>query len=157
MKVLSNFDLDDIFANNSSYLGTFSKDTLKNVKLPKNKTTSAVINLQDTKDGQGTHWVAMFNNPNNRHIYYFDSYGVIPPTDVIKWLKSTEKRILYNTSEIQNINSVACGWYCIAFIKHCLANNDYLTFVNLFNQDGDPHFKNDLILKRLLKAYSPTL
>ena len=35
---------------------------------------------------------------------------------IIKKLKQTGKKVLYNTSKIQNINSSRCGYYCYLYI-----------------------------------------
>lgn len=147
-KILSNLDFDEKFAGNREYLGTFSKDLLKKVSIPLKTVSYAVINMEDSLAGQGTHWVAMFNSPLNKHIYYFDSYGVAPAEEVIKWLRKSRKQILYNTTQIQHIDSIACGHYCLAFIYNSLSKNDYLDFVNQFDQAGT--LTNDLIVKKLL-------
>lgn len=148
LRPLSNIDLDNVFDNTPGYLGTHSKDLMQKIKIPVSTKSFSVINLQDSKDGGGTHWVASFNNPKNTYIYYFDSYGIIPSEDTIKWLKKSGKRILYNTTEIQSLKSVSCGFYCIAFIKWCLGERDYLDFVGSFTDDGS--INNEIILKRML-------
>jgi hypothetical protein len=45
--------------------------------------------------------------------YYNDSFGFVPPLEVEKKIKP----YLYNDKDIQDWNSCACGWYCLAFIK----------------------------------------
>jgi len=148
LPILSNEDLDHMFENRPEYLGTFSKDLLSTVKIPKTVPSFAVINLQDEDKGTGTHWVAMFNDPNDKkYIYYFDSYGVVPPADVEVWLKKkTGKQVLYSTSEIQNLKSTSCGWFCAAFIYNSLMEQPFLDFVNLFDRSGDKKYYNERML-----------
>ena len=69
-----------------------------------------IINL-DTSKNEGTHWTCLYHHPLKS--YYFDSFGFVPPYEV-------EKIIIpynYNNKDIQDYNSDACGWYCLAFIK----------------------------------------
>ena len=80
---------------------------------------SLIINLEDYVDGNGTHWVAVFNSPHNYDIQYFDSFGLFPPDIVISsYLNRANKGIVYNSSMIQGINSIMCGYYCLYFIMH---------------------------------------
>jgi len=113
MKPLSNLDIDKIMANCTNYKGTFSKDML-----PKsmNKNESAIINLQDYFAGNGTHWVCVYNDEISDNVEYFDSFGLVPPNEVINYMKTAHKNIIYNESQIQNIDSILCGYYCLYFI-----------------------------------------
>ena len=65
------------------------------------------LNL-DSSNGKGTHWVTWFKNEDEK--YFFDSYGVQPPNEMIKYLKSP---ILYNTDQIQQADQVFCGHLCL--------------------------------------------
>ena len=99
LPILSNEDIDDFFKGNPSYLGTFSKDQVANVKISKKIDSFAIMNMENEKDGGGTHWVAMYNLVEDpQYVYYFDSYGVPPPEEVISWLMQTKKEIVYSTT-----------------------------------------------------------
>jgi hypothetical protein len=76
-----------------------------------------IVNLDDS-NGNGTHWVAIVYFKN--YILYFDSYGVLPPIEIINNAKS--KVLYYNGFIIQHEYSVLCGWYCIYFI-YFIQNN----------------------------------
>ena len=83
--------------------------------LPKqiNQSESTIVNL-DSHTHSGTHWCLIYNNPqDDKNVYYFDSYGQPPPKEVEKYLKTSGKKILYNTSILQNLNSSMCGYFCI--------------------------------------------
>jgi hypothetical protein len=110
--MLSNFDIED-YAKTEDYnlIGVFSKDMIPDKK----RVGSYVINMQDHDDGQGTHWVA-FIIFENAKCCYFDSYGVHAPKDILYFLKIF-KPIGTNKRQIQYINSVKCGYFCLAFIK----------------------------------------
>lgn len=154
LKSLSNYDIDSVLGKINGYLGTFSKDLMEHIKLPKNTNSFAVINMQDSNAGNGTHWVCYFNKPSNNYIYYFDSYGILPPHNTLKWLKTSNKKILYNTSHIQNFSSSSCGYYCLIFIYWMLNNEKYLDFVQLFENNGDVNFNNEKTLNKLLNHYN---
>jgi len=46
--------------------------------------------------GNGTHWVAWYKNGNKK--YYFDSFGLNPPLEIMKYLKAP---VFYNTDRVQ--------------------------------------------------------
>ena len=143
---LSNLEIIDIIKNRNlekHFGGVYSKDQLPN-ELIKDK--FYIVNLQDHDEGNGSHWVAFYYNYPSTSIY-FDSYGFIAPRDV-------QKRItpyIFNDKDIQDYNSSACGFYCIAFIKFLHNKTDkeqmYNTFLKLFKLET---IKNDKILQELL-------
>jgi hypothetical protein len=142
---LTNFELIDLikdFKLDNHFGGVYSKDQLP--ELIKDK--FYIINLQDQDDGGGTHWTAFYYNYPSTSIY-FDSYGFIAPRDV-------QKRItpyIFNDGEIQDFNSSACGFYCIAFIKFLHNKTDkqemFKTFLKLFKLET---IQNDKILQKML-------
>jgi hypothetical protein len=71
-----------------------------------------IVNLDESK-GSGTHWVGLIHFP--KYCLYFDSYGVLPIKELIKYCKSPD--IYYNSFIIQDEYSVLCGWFCIGFIN----------------------------------------
>lgn len=104
-----------------------------------------IINLQSSKDGNGTHWTALYFEPEKS--LYFDAFGFPPPEEVEQLLNEYE----YNKHDIQNINSSSCGFYCIAFIKFMHGKKDkekaFDTFINMFKKNT---FQNENILNSLL-------
>ena len=142
---LTNFELIDLikdFKLDNHFGGVYSKDQLP--ELIKDK--FYIVNLQDHDEGGGTHWTCFYYNYPSTSIY-FDSYGFIAPRDV-------QKRIspyVFNEKDIQDFNSSACGWYCIAFIKFLHDKTDkeemFKTFLKLFKLET---IKNDKILQEML-------
>lgn len=112
-----------------------------------------VVNMEDEKDGNGTHWV-FCKISEGKPAIYFDSFGVYPPEDVKKFLKPL--KIMYNDRQIQNINSDMCGYYCSAlayFLKYDanpkkILEDNFFDFLNMFSDDTK---KNDKILREYLK------
>jgi hypothetical protein len=140
---LSNFDIMKIIQSQGvdDFHGVYMKDQLPD-KLERG---SYIINLQSSKDGGGTHWVCLYHTPT--YSYYYDSYGFVPPLEV------QEKIIpyMYNDLEIQDINSTACGFYCIAFVlylnKKMNIEKAFMEFINLFGKDTE---RNEAILHQIL-------
>ena len=93
MKPLSNLDIDKLLSNCKNYRGTFSKDMLPK-SMNKNETT--VVNLQDYFAGRGTHWVCIYNEEKLNCVEYFDSFGLVPPNEVVRYMKTTNKTIIYS-------------------------------------------------------------
>jgi hypothetical protein len=126
--MLSNFDIERICRKlDLPIVGVYSKDKLPSDK----KIGSYYVNLQDSNEGDGTHWT-MFKiySDDEREIenitttkkgervhrvgaLYFDPFGVDMPKEVSDFLAAF-KPIPYNTRQIQGIRQTECGWYCIA-------------------------------------------
>ena len=109
-KPLNNFELYEAAPELQipNFRGVFLRDTLP--KKPRKK-ECGILNLDDTSGG-GTHWVARYKNGNEK--FYFDSYGLQPPNELINYLKS---KIFYNTEQIQRADQVFCGHLCLYVLK----------------------------------------
>ena len=77
------------------------------------KNEVGIINL-DSQIGPGTHWVAYRNG--NKHAEYFDSFGLIMPNEVINYLRTSGKQIFYSGDEIQERDSVLCGYWDLYYL-----------------------------------------
>jgi hypothetical protein len=142
MNELSNFDMLEILDNkNLPINGIYSKD-----RLPSLKKGFYIINIQNSDEGSGTHWTCLYYN--NDDSIYFDSFGFAAPMEVQQHLKNYS----YNDKQVQNIDSTACGYYCIAFIQYLHdkknKNKSFETFLNIFKTN---QLYNDVILKNLTK------
>ena len=78
-----------------------------------------IIN-SDVSSGPGIHWMCLYSK--NGVSYYFDSYGLAPPDEVLIYCKN--KIRYYNELPIQLDDKVEilCGHYCI-YILYKLNNN----------------------------------
>ena len=53
----------------------------------------------------------------NRDCAYFDSYGMLPPEEIIFFCERIQKSHLsYNTKEIQDLSTQTCEFYAMAFL-----------------------------------------
>lgn len=83
--------------------------------LPNNclKNECGILNLDDNS-GPGTHWVAYMKR--NRTVYYFDSFGNLPPPlELIKYLGSC-LNFYYNYKKYQSYRDVNCGQLSLQFL-----------------------------------------
>ena len=111
-KPLSNYDLK-IWVNQlriKYFRSVFSKDML-----PKqiSERECGIINLDD-HIGPGTHWVCYRNI--DRFCEYFDSFGLPMPIEVKTYMTTGGKRLVYSTDEIQERDSVLCGYWCLYYL-----------------------------------------
>jgi len=105
----------------SHFRGVYLRDTLPKRAL---KNECGILNLDDSS-GSGTHWVAWFKK--DRTKYYFDSFGIQPPLELIAYLKDP---ILYPTEQIQSGDQVICGHLCLYVLKRLSTGVDYQLIIN---------------------------
>ena len=91
-----------------------------------NNRECGIVNL-DKSGGPGTHWVAWYKNGGDKT--YFDSYGIQPPKEVIKYLG---KGINYNTDQVQPRGEVFCGHLCLYVLKELNEGRDFQSILNKF-------------------------
>jgi hypothetical protein len=106
-----------------------------------------VINLEDHDKGNGTHRVCYRYGENECE--YFDSFEIICPNEILN--ATGNKKLLYNTKQIQDYYSSACGYFCIACIvfdsKEPIEVH-FNRFISIFSSFTKA---NDLILRNLLE------
>lgn len=75
----------------------------------------AIINLDSIKN-VGTHWCSYFKM--RTQIYYFDSFGNLPPPPELISYFGNDVNIFYNTNKYQDFNTSICGQLCIMFLHY---------------------------------------
>ena len=75
---------------------------------------AGIVNL-DSTIGSGTHWVC-YRNIDNNLCEYFDSFGLIMPTEIQTYLRTSGDKIMYSSDEIQERDSVLCGYWCLYYL-----------------------------------------
>ena len=95
----------------------------------------------DIAEKSGQHWVAFYFDKNGK-ARYFDSFGRKPYyKDWLHYLTGNSKEGLwdYNRAEIQALDSVTCGQYCIYYLlkRHStsLDIDDYSLMMNVKERD----------------------
>lgn len=95
-----------------SFRNVFMRDDLP--KKPY-RNECAIVNL-DSIDGPGTHWVAYWKR--NDSVYYYDSFGDLPPPIELINYFGRGASIYYNYVKYQNYNSFICGHLCLTFLHN---------------------------------------
>ena len=116
----TNFELYELADALGIRITVVSKDQLKD--LP-SRPGNYIINLQDSDKGGGTHWVALKMFPGVA--FYFDSFGMLPPIEVLYFVNPYGKKIrdlFINKKHIQNENGAYCGQYSLNFLQHMTKN-----------------------------------
>ena len=111
-KPLSNFDII-VWVKKikiKHFRGIYSGDNLPQ-KMKKDEV--GIINL-DSQIGPGTHWVAYRNG--DKYAEYFDSFGLIMPKEIMQFMSTSGKRLMYSGNEIQERDSVLCGYWCLYYL-----------------------------------------
>ena len=121
---LTNFELLDAAKklNIPNFKGVYVRD-----ELPKKPRASecGILNLDDS-NGPGQHWCSFLKSGKVK--IYFDSYGLPPPTELVKYLKSP---VYYNSERVQPDNEVFCGHLCLYVLKKTM--NDGCNFQTVIN------------------------
>jgi hypothetical protein len=84
------------------------RDELNKTKATKEE--SIVINL-DVSSGPGIHWMCL--STKNDVSYYFDSYGLAPPVEVLDYCKSKERYFAEYPIQQDDEIEILCGHYCV--------------------------------------------
>ena len=110
---MSNFDLLNWVKKLGikHFRGVYSRDALP-TKILTNEV--GIINL-DSEIGPGTHWEAYRNGKNGAE--YFDSFGLTLPSEIQKYLSTSRKQIFYSGDEIQERDSVLCGYWALYYLS----------------------------------------
>jgi hypothetical protein len=139
---LNNIEINKYLKNYSRYKGCYQKDNLPMIE----NRCYYIVNLQSSKDGDGTHWCLLYCIKKNL-IFWFDPIGFLPPEEI-----STKYNYYYNPIDIQDIDATTCGYFCIACILYSYSfidvKNGIIAFIKLFNKNDTT--KNNNILNKIL-------
>ena len=129
---LTNFEIQK-YKNEPRFNGVFSRNNLPEYNSTKKiKDGAYMINL-DQYANVGSNWIAIFCKKNG--FVHFNSFGVeyIPEKikDFIEKFPGN-KSIKTNIFQIQENNSIICGYFCIAFIDFMLAVKKLTDDTNFF-------------------------
>ena len=109
------------------FQGVFSADTL-----PKNP--RLLVCNTDPSNKPGTHWIAIFVDSNGRG-EYFDSLGRKPPEVFEDYMNDNCIDWIYNTRQLQSIDSSYCGFYCCFYCMFRCRGFELVRIVNTFTRD----------------------
>ena len=117
-KPLSNVELEDAIKrlNIPNFRGCYCINMLPKIS---HRVECGILNLDNSR-GNGTHWTAC-------NKIYFDSYGVDPPLELIRYLGSS---IYCSTECIQPRDTVVCGHLCLYVLKKLSDSWEYVDILN---------------------------
>ena len=163
-KPLSNIDLYNWVKklNIKHFRGVYSRDNLPEmIKEPE----CGIINL-DTQLGPGTHWVCYRNiekgtespfDPQGSKgseapfTEYFDSFGLPMAEEISAYLRTGNKKIYYSSDEIQERNSVLCGYWCLYYLRERQKGTSMLDAIHNPKFDPVDHSVNHKFLINYFK------
>ena len=131
MKPLSNFDIEKMLKKIPGFRGVFASDDLPEKPM---LNESGVMNF-DVLGNPGTHWVSWICRGGSRPFtVYFDSFGVPIPDTLRVYLNKHPGTHWANSGEIQSMDSVLCGYYCVDFIKACHDASSPMEVIDWLNE-----------------------
>ena len=146
-KALSNFDLEGWIdkLGIKHFRGIFSRDALPDKILKKE---CGLINLDDIVR-QGTHWVC-YRNLENNLVEYFDPFGLIMPYEIRDYLSTSGKKMIHSQDEIQNRETVLCGYWCLYYLNERQKGKSILDVIHNegFDEDNSDFIKDYFINKQ---------
>ena len=148
-KPLSNFDLekwvDDLEIK--YFRSIYSRDRLPDQI---RKKECGIINL-DSIEGQGTHWVC-YRNIDPHMVEYFDPFGLIMPHEISHYLSTSGKKIIFSQDEIQNRDTVLCGYWCLYYLIERQKGKSILDVIHhdSFDEDNSDFIKDYFMFHRFL-------
>ena len=125
------------------FRGVFSRDTLPNRI---RKVECGIINL-DSQIGPGTHWVCYRNI--DKYCEYFDPFGLIMSNEIRLYLSTSGKQIVYSGDEIQERDSVLCGYWCLFYLNERQKGNGIIDVIH----NAEFSFKDRSVNHRFLIDY----
>ena len=93
------------------FRGIYSRDILPE-KIHRLETR---INNLDDSIARGSHWVC-YRTVDKQFCEYFDLFGLIMANEIKIYLKTSGKKIVYSSHEIQERDTVLCGYWCLYYI-----------------------------------------
>jgi hypothetical protein len=106
LRTLSNVQINKRLSRYKNYGGCISRNQIAG----KSYSKVWVVNMQSSTQGDGTHWCMIY--PLKDSLLWFDSFGMIPPTDVSDWMKRSGLKCVYSNVQLQALTASSCGYWC---------------------------------------------
>jgi len=127
-------ELNYLLANKKWFRGTHPID---HIPVLKNK-QGTILNYHNS-DLPGSHWVALWKDKNK--YYYFDSYGVLPPSQVLDIIRN---KGFTNIHRFQQYGTDLCGLYAVYVLNELSNGKSFADIVYSFElKNRDANRDND--------------
>lgn len=105
------------------------------------KTQLGVVYNLDPSNKGGSHWIASFTDIPGHKTYYFDSYGMKPPPQIARFMRSLtlqdpKMKLAFNARRFQYGNT-ECGMYSLYFIIRMIEGDDFKKFCRRAPKDNE--------------------
>ena len=137
------YEIENIFRDDKTFIWCYAHDKIPKIK---DKFDCGVIINTGGYNTQCEHWVAVKMTKYN--CFYFDSFVIVIVYENIKQFVCRYDKVLYSNICIQDIRSVKCGEFCIAFINYVNNISEYERFINMFSDSK--MYLNDFIVHNLI-------
>jgi len=109
-----------------------------------------VYNLDPSNKG-GSHWIASFTDIPAHRTYYFDSYGMKPPPEIARFMRSMTlqdplMKLRFNARRFQ-YSDTECGMFCIHFLVKMLGGMNFREFCRSVPKHAKSH-DEDMLQRR---------
>ena len=83
-------------------------------------------------------------------VEYFDPFGLIMPYEILDYLLTSGKKMIYSQDEIQNRETVLCGYWCLYYLNERQQGKSILDVIHNegFDEDNSDFIKNYFINKQ---------
>ena len=83
---------------------------------------------------------------------YFDPFGLIMPHEINHYLSTSRKKIIFSQDEIQNRNTVLCGYWCLYYLVERQKGKSILDVIHhdSFDEDNSDFIKDYFKFHRFL-------
>lgn len=110
-KVLSDQQLDKwCYKYVPGFRGTIDRTQFEQLYKSMPAGSSAIINLDPDYSHGGSHWVALRVSSEAPIVYYKDSFGAVPPADIVAAVSNNPGRgLIYGNRINQKLEQVNCG------------------------------------------------
>ena len=143
----SNSDLEAIALHIGLEISVLNHHELKNVKCKQNG--MYIFNINANKP-MG-HWVGCVIRKGTA--FYCDSYAVKPSQLIIDFFCRAGVKWTYNKNDIQHIDAVSCGYFCLVFLHFMRKNASYYRMYQFTRHFYNDTKKNDELIELYLKTY----
>lgn len=100
---------------NTRFLGVYPCDKLTTIEIDRKPCCLIINTAPSTHNGE--HWVGIYLSDFGE-CEFFDSYGMLPSGDILKWINSISSKFIYNDCCIQGLFTAACGAHCLYYLYH---------------------------------------
>ena len=150
------FGSPDPYMNNSLIKRKCLKDDICKMSLQtltsQGKTKLGFVYNLDPSNKGGSHWIASFTDIPAHRTYYFDSYGMKPPAEIARFMRSLTlqdplMKLRFNARRFQ-YSDTECGMFCIHFIVQMIKGMNFREFCRSVPKDGSKSYDQYMLRLR---------